>query len=49
MPNQPPPKRKYPFFYEKAVPIALVIVFVAILILLIVIFAVFFHLLPGAA
>lgn len=48
MPDKTPPGKKYPSFYEKAVPITLVIVVIAIVILLIIIIAVFFDVLPGA-
>lgn len=43
-----PPKRQYPAFYEKTVPIALAIIIVAIVILLLVILAVALGLFPGA-
>jgi hypothetical protein len=41
------PKRKYPPFYEKAVPIALAIIGVIIVVLLIVILGVALGLFPG--
>ncbi|HSR32725.1 MAG TPA: hypothetical protein VLY63_19360 [Anaerolineae bacterium] len=42
-----PPKRQYPAFWEKAVPIALGIIGIAIVILLIIILAVALGLFPG--
>jgi hypothetical protein len=42
-----PPKRQYPPFYEKAVPIALVIIVFIILALLLIIFGVALDLFPG--
>jgi hypothetical protein len=46
--NQVPPKRQYPPFYEKAVPIALSIIIIVILVLLIIIVGVALGLFPGA-
>lgn len=46
--NSTPPKRQYPAFYEKAVPIALAIVALIIVVLLIIIFGVALGLFPGA-
>jgi hypothetical protein len=46
--NQTPPKRQYPPFYEKAVPIALGIIAIVILALLIIIVGLALGLLPGA-
>ena len=46
--NRGPPLREYPAFYEKAVPIALGIIALAIVILLLVIFGVALGLLPGS-
>ena len=43
-----PPKRQYPPFYEKAVPIAIGIIVVVIVILLIIIVGVALGLFPGA-
>ena len=43
-----PPKRQYPPFYEKFVPIALGIIVVIILILLLVVFSVVLGIFPGA-
>lgn len=43
-----PPKRQYPPFYEKAVPIAIGIIVVVIAILLIIIVGVALGLFPGA-
>ena len=49
MPENPtPPKRQYPPFYEKFVPIALGIIVVIILILLLVVFSVVLGIFPGA-
>lgn len=45
--NPPPTQRRYPRFYEKAVPIALGVIGLAILILLLAILAVAFGLFPG--
>jgi hypothetical protein len=45
--NQSPPKRQYPPFYEKAVPIALGIIAVVIVVLLLVIIGVALGLFPG--
>ncbi len=42
------PKREYPPFYEKAVPVALLIIVVAIAILLVVVLGVLLGLVPGA-
>jgi hypothetical protein len=46
--NLQPPKRRYPAFWEKAVPIALTVIVLAIVLLLVVVFAVATGLLPGA-
>lgn len=46
--NRTSPKRQYPPFYEKAVPIAIGIIVVVIVILLIIIIGVALGLLPGA-
>jgi hypothetical protein len=46
--NQVPPKRQYPPFYEKAVPIALGIIVIVIVVLLIIIVVVALGMLPGA-
>jgi hypothetical protein len=46
--NQMPPKRQYPPFYEKAVPIALGIIVIVIVVLLIIIVVVALGMLPGA-
>jgi hypothetical protein len=43
------PKREYPPFYERVVPIALLIIVVAIAILLIVVLGVLLGLFPGAS
>lgn len=43
-----PPKRQYPAFYEKVVPIALGIIVVAIVLLLLVVLAVLTGLFPGS-
>jgi hypothetical protein len=43
-----PPKRRYPAFYEKTVPIALGIIVIAIIVLLLAILAVALGLFPGA-
>ena len=43
-----PPKRQYPPFYEKFVPIALGIIAIIIVVLLLIIFAVVLGLFPGA-
>jgi hypothetical protein len=45
--NREPPKRRYPAFWEKAMPIALVVIILAIVLLLVVVFAVATGLLPG--
>jgi hypothetical protein len=45
--NHVPPKRQYPPFYEKAVPIALGIIAIAIIILLLIIVGVALGLFPG--
>jgi hypothetical protein len=45
--NQPPPKRQYPPFYEKAVPVALGIIAVVIIVLLFIIIGVALGLFPG--
>jgi hypothetical protein len=42
-----PPKRQYPAFYEKAVPIALGFIILAIVVLLLVILAVALGFFPG--
>lgn len=42
-----PPKRQYPAFWEKAVPVALGVIGIAIVILLVIILAVALGLLPG--
>jgi hypothetical protein len=42
-----PPKRQYPAFYEKAVPVALGVIVIAIVILLLIILAVALGLFPG--
>jgi flagellar basal body-associated protein FliL len=46
--NRPAPKRQYPPFWEKVVPIALIIIVLAVVILLLVV-AVALGLFPGAA
>ena len=46
--NSVSPKRQYPPFYEKVVPIALGIIAVVIVVLLIIIFAVALGLFPGS-
>jgi len=46
--NPRPPKRRYPAFWERAVPIVLVVIVLAIVLLLVVVFAVATGLLPGA-
>ena len=46
--NPDPPKRQYPPFFEKFVPIALGIIVVVIVILLVIIFSVALGLFPGA-
>lgn len=46
--NNTPPKRQYPPFYEKFVPIALGVIAIIIVILLLIIFAVALGLFPGA-
>ncbi len=43
-----PPKRQYPPFYEKFVPIALGVIAIIIVVLLFIIFAVALGLFPGA-
>ena len=45
--NHTPPKRQYPPFYEKAVPIALGIIAMAIVVLLLIIIGVALGLFPG--
>jgi hypothetical protein len=45
--DQMPPKRQYPPFYERAVPIALGIIAVVIVVLLVIIVVVALGLLPG--
>jgi hypothetical protein len=45
--NPTPPKRQYPPFYEKAVPIVLGIIAIAIIVLLLVIIGVALGLFPG--
>ena len=49
MPKETPPptKRRYPRFYEKAVPIALGIIAIAIIVLLLIIIGVALGLFPG--
>jgi hypothetical protein len=42
------PKRRYPPFYERAVPIALVVIAITIVILLVIIFGVALDLFPAA-
>lgn len=44
-----PSKRRYPPLYEKAVPIALIIVIVLIGVLVVIIFGVALGFIPGAA
>lgn len=46
--EQARPKRQYPPFYEKVVPIALVVIVIAIAILLLIITGVALGLFPGA-
>jgi hypothetical protein len=46
--DRAPPKRQYPPFFEKAVPIALAIIAAAIVILLLIIVGVALGLFPGA-
>jgi hypothetical protein len=46
--NQTAPKRRYPPFWEKVVPIAIGVIAVVVVILLLVIIAVALGLLPGA-
>jgi hypothetical protein len=46
--NPQRPKRRYPGFWEKAVPIVLAVIVFAIVLLLVVIFAVAVGLFPGA-
>jgi hypothetical protein len=46
--DRTPPKRQYPPFFEKAVPIALAIIVAAIVILLLIIVGVALGLFPGA-
>jgi hypothetical protein len=41
------PRRQYPPFYEKMVPIALIVIALAIILVLLVIFAVVLGLFPG--
>jgi len=45
--NDKPPKRQYPAFYEKAVPIALVVIVLGLVVLLLIVLAVFAGLVPG--
>ena len=45
--NDPAPKRRYPAFYEKAVPIALAILVIAIVVLLFIVLGVALGLFPG--
>lgn len=45
---EPAPKREYPPFYEKAVPIAMAVIVVAIVILFLVVLGVLLGLFPGA-
>jgi hypothetical protein len=50
MPDQDkptPPKRQYPVFYEKLVPIALAVIVVIVVVLLLIIFGVALGLFPG--
>ena len=52
MPDQKeggPPRRQYPAFYEKAVPIALILIVLAVVVLLLVVLVVVLGLCPGAA
>ena len=44
-----PPRRQYPAFYEKAVPVALILIALAVVVLLLVILVVVLGLFPGAA
>jgi len=44
--NGTPPKRQYPAFYEKAVPIALGLIAIAIIVIVLIIFAVALGLFP---
>jgi hypothetical protein len=46
-PNRSPSKRQYPTLYERAVPIALVVITVAIVVLLLIIMAVVLRAAPG--
>ncbi len=46
--SPPPVKRRYPPFYERAVPIALAIIALAMIALLLIIFGVAVGVLPGA-
>jgi hypothetical protein len=46
--NRPPPKRRYPPFYERFVPIALGIIALVIIVLLVIIVSVALGLFPGA-
>jgi hypothetical protein len=46
--NHAPPKRRYPPFYERAVPIALGIIVLIIVLLLLIIVGVALGLVPGA-
>jgi hypothetical protein len=46
--GSPPPKRQYPAFYEKFVPIALGIIVVVIVLLLFIIVGVALGLFPGS-
>jgi hypothetical protein len=46
--NRPPVQRQYPPFYEKAIPIALGIIIVAIVVLLLIVFSVALGMWPGA-
>lgn len=46
--NHTPPKRQYPPFYEKLVPIALAIIAIAIVVILVIIVGVALGLFPGA-
>ena len=45
--NHTPPKRQYPPFYEKAVPIALGVIAITIVVLLLIIIGVALGLFPG--
>jgi len=45
--DHPPPKRQYPAFYERLVPIALIVIVVVIVILLLIILSVALGVFPG--